>query len=42
MTPEMLIDGAWRGAGSASTIPVLDKYSSAEIARIPEASESDV
>ena len=42
MTPEMLIDGAWRGAGNASTIPVLDKYSGAEIARIPEASESDV
>ncbi len=42
MNPAMLINGEWLGADGRSVIPVLDKYSGAEIARIPMASERDV
>lgn len=42
MKPEMLINGEWRAADNRATIPVLDKYSGAEIARIPDANENDV
>lgn len=42
MNPEILVNGEWRGADGRNAITVLDKYSGAEIALIPEATERDV
>lgn len=42
MTPAMLINGAWQPADGRLEIPVFDKFSGVEIARIPEATNADV
>ena len=42
MNPAMLIDGVWRHAEGRFEIAVLDKFSGAEIARTPEATDADV
>ena len=42
MNPAMLVNGEWRRAEGRNELPVFDKYSGAEIARVAEATSKDV